>query len=252
MKMGEHMKVKHVLDAVWSIAPRELAEEWDNVGLLAGHPENPVTKVLCALDLTGEVLSEAVEIGAEAIVTHHPILFRGRKNLREDDPEGALLARLVRSNIALIAMHTNFDNAEPGVNDALASAMELKNVQKVSDCMRIGEIDAMPLAGLTSRTAEKLNTVVRTYGASDRSITKVAVMGGSGGDYYREAVAAGADAFITGEIGYHYALNAVDEGLCVLEAGHAATERVAVSSIASGLKAHLDNQVTVFESTAHR
>lgn len=245
------MKVQNVLDAVWEIAPQELAEAWDNVGLLAGHPDHPVSKVLCALDLTNAVLDEAIATGAELIVTHHPILFRGRKNLREDDPEGALLVRLVRSGIAMIAMHTNFDNAAPGVNDALAEAMDLSNVRIAGDYLRVGNIAPMPLSRLIALTAEKLNTVVRPYGDPDRMIDCVAVMGGSGGDYYREAVSAGAQAFITGEIGYHIAMSAVDEDLCVLEAGHAATERVAVSSIAAGLRERLNN-ITIFESTAHR
>lgn len=249
------MKVRDVLDAVWDMAPRELAEEWDNVGLLIGHPDNKVTKVLCALDLTNAVIDEAVASGAELIVTHHPVLFRGRKNLREDDPEGAMLCRMVRSNISMIAMHTNFDNANPGVNDALADALALSDVQATGEYLRVGNIAPTPLSGLIAHTAEKLNAVVRPYGDKDRVITRVAVLGGSGGDYYREAIAAGAQAFITGEIGYHVALSAVDEGLCILEAGHDCTERVAVKSIVNGLQNRLNEvqyNLTVFESTAHR
>lgn len=249
------MKVQHVLDAVWDMAPRELAEEWDNVGLLAGHPDNEVTKVLCALDLTGAVIDEAITVGAELIVTHHPILFRGRKTLREDDPEGAMLAKLVRSRISHIAMHTNFDNATPGVNDALAAALGLTDVQATEQYLRVGNIVPMPLEELVGMTAVELDAVVRSYGDKSRIISRVAVLGGSGGDYYRDAIANGAQAFITGEIGYHVAMSAVDEGLCILEAGHDCTERVAIKTMVEGLQNRINSlqcNVTVLESTAHR
>ena len=202
-----NLTVKDVLNAVWDMAPQELAEEWDNVGLLAGHPDRPVTKVLCALDLTGRVLDEAIALGAELIITHHPILFRGRKNLREDDPEGALLARLVRSQISMIAMHTNFDSAQPGVNDALAAALGLTDVQATEAFLRVGEIAPTTLKQLTTLTADRLKAVVRTYGAPETPIHRVAVLGGAGGSYYPDAIAAGAQAFVTGEIGYHVAMS---------------------------------------------
>lgn len=249
-----NLTVQGVLDAVWDMAPRELAEEWDNVGLLAGHPDRPVSRVLCALDLTGAVLDEAVESSAELIVTHHPILFRGRKNLREDDPEGALLARLVRSNISMIAMHTNFDNANPGVNDALAAALGLTDVQATGQFMRVGEIAPTTLEALTRHTADALHAVVRTYGGKQTPIHRVAVLGGAGGSYYPDAVAAGAQAFVTGEISYHAAMSAVDEGLCILEAGHDCTERVAIKMMAQGLQNRLNAlqyKVIVMESAAY-
>lgn len=249
------MKVQHVLDAVWQIAPRELAEDWDNVGLLAGHPENPVTRVLCALDLTDRVVDEAIGYGAELIVTHHPILFRGRKNLREDDPEGAMLAKLIRHRISHIAMHTNFDNANPGVNDALAQTLGLTDIVSTGGYLRVGNIAPIPLRDWIAHTANALNAIVRPYGDPEKMISRVAVLGGSGGDYYREAIANGAQAFVTGEIGYHIAMNAVDEDLCILEAGHDSTERVSVAAIAEGLNRLLNadnDNVTITESTAHR
>ncbi|MDO4356986.1 MAG: Nif3-like dinuclear metal center hexameric protein [Clostridia bacterium] len=250
-----NLTVKDVLDAVWDMAPQELAEEWDNVGLLAGHPDRPVTKVLCALDLTAAVLDEALREGAELIVTHHPILFRGRKNLREDDPEGALLARLVRSEISMIAMHTNFDSASPGVNDALAAALGLTDVQAPAPFLRVGEMAQTTLEALTQLTASRLRAVVRTYGDPKAPVHRVAVLGGAGGNYYRDATAAGAQAFITGEIGYHVAMSAVDEGLCILEAGHDCTERVAIKTMVCGLQNRLNAlqyKVIVMESAAYR
>ena len=132
--------VAQMLEIVNSIAPFELAEEWDNVGLLAGNPESIVERVLCALDLRLDVVKEAQNKGCQLIVTHHPILFRGRKNLLETDAEGRMLCALVRSGIAMIAAHTNFDNAHPGVNDALAAALGLEDVAVLENGMRLGTI----------------------------------------------------------------------------------------------------------------
>jgi len=224
-----------ILDALFEQMPRELAEDYDNVGLLAGSRKNTVKTVLCALDLNSRVVDEAVAIGAELIVTHHPILFRGRKNLCEDDPEGAMLVKLVRAGISLIAMHTNFDAAGNGVNDALAARLGLENITAHESGMRIGDIMETTLASLAGDVENKLGGVVRRYGEPERTVSAVAVMGGSGGSYGGIALAAGADVFVTGEVSYHTALDLYDRGMCVLEAGHAATELPAVHLMAEKL-----------------
>ena len=179
--------VGNVLELVNGIAPFELAEQWDNVGLLAGSPETPVTTVLCALDLRMAVLREAERVGAELIVTHHPILFRGRKNLCETDGEGRLLNALVRSGIAMIAAHTNFDNANPGVNDALAAALGLSGVEALESGMRMGTPKQTDFGSFCEFAGAALGGPTRCYGEKDRIIHKVAVLGGVGEDYARIA-----------------------------------------------------------------
>lgn len=240
-----------ILDMLFEMMPAELAESYDNVGLLAGSRMSEIKSVLCALDLNARVVDEAQEIGAQLIATHHPILFRGRKNLCEDDPEGALLAKLVRANMALIAMHTNYDSAEDGVNDALAARLELNGVHALESGMRMGEIEEATLAELAQHVENILGGVVRRYGEPGRRVRRVAVMGGSGGDYAGIALEAGADAFITGEVGYHDALDAYEQGLYVLEAGHAATELPAVERMAEklrGLGLGIDVHISAVES----
>ena len=192
--------------------------------------------MLCALDLNQAVLAEAQARGAQLIVTHHPILFRGRKNLAETDGEGRLLCALVRSGVALIAMHTNYDNACPGVNDALAAALGLADVAALENGMRVGTPAQRSLAAFAAHAEAALGGPIRRYGAPDRSIRRVAVLGGAGEDFIPQAMAAGADVYLTGEAAYHKALDAVDNGLCVLEAGHAATERPGILALASGLQ----------------
>lgn len=245
--------VAQVLELVNGIAPFELAEPWDNVGLLAGRPDARVDAVLCALDMSLEVLNEAARKGAGLIVTHHPILFRGRKNLCETDGEGRLLCALVRSGIAMIAAHTNFDNASPGVNDALAAALALEDVEILESGMRMGKPKQTDFGTFSDFVASKLGGPVRRYGALDRPIRRVAVLGGAGEDYAPLAIRAGADAYVTGEMAYHKALDAADNGLCVLEAGHAATERPAISALRRGLQIAADAvqyDIRVFESDA--
>lgn len=228
--------VGDVLALLERVAPAELAEEWDNVGLLAGSRKSPVNTALCALELRESVLAEAASLGAELIVTHHPILFRPRRNLCSDDPEGRLLCALAKSGVALIAMHTNFDNAHPGVNDALAARLGLEGVQPGPHGMCVGAIPPAKLGCFADRVRCSLGGVVRRYGGEERLVRRVAVMGGAGEDFARDALDAGADVYVTGEMGYHRALAAVDDGLCVLEAGHAATELPAVFALAGALQ----------------
>ena len=232
--------VGQVVGLLKGIAPLELAEEWDNVGLLAGRSDAPVDTVLCALDLKPGIVSEAVQRGAQMIVTHHPILFRGRKNLLEDDAEGRMLCELVRADLAMCAMHTNYDNACPGVNDALAEQLGLENVAVVAQAMRIGETDFETFGAFAERAEAALGGPIRRYGDPQRAVRRVAVLGGSGADYLPDAMAAGADVFLTGEISYHRALDAADNGICVLEAGHAATERPGILALSAALQKAAD------------
>lgn len=228
--------VGQIMELLGRIAPLELAEEWDNVGLLCGDRNDVVDTVLCALDFTEAVLDEAIAAGAQMIVTHHPILFRARQNIAADDFEGRVLLRLARSGIAMAAMHTNFDNMHPGVNDALAAELGLENVQTGEHGMCIGEVGEMTLADLKAHVEEKLGGPVRAFGCGTNRIKRVAVLGGAGGDFASFAKEAGAQAYITGEISYHKGLSAVDEGLCVLEAGHAGTEKPAISCLCTSLQ----------------
>lgn len=230
-------KVRDLVDWIGEIAPWELAEEWDNVGLLVGRPDREVDRALIALDLTSDLLDEADRIGAQLIITHHPVLFAARRTLREDDPEGALLCRMVRRGISLIAAHTNFDNADPGLNGALADVLGLGAHEPIEHGLRVGLFDGT-LFELKRRAQAELGDVIRVYGDETRSLRRVCVCGGAGGMYWKEARASGSDAYLTGEMRYHDALEALSLGMCVLEAGHRATEAIAMKAILS----HLQNR----------
>ena len=230
-----------ILELCNRIAPLQDAEEWDNVGLLAGSVHTPVDTVLCALDLTEAVVDEGVVRGAQMIVTHHPILFRGRKNLREDDAEGRMLCKLVRKNLAMAALHTNYDNAKPGVNDALAAALELHDVVELDRALRQGTTKLATFGAFADFAEKALGGPIRRFGNPEKTIRRVAVLGGAGGDYLSMAMEGGSDVFVTGEISYHKALDAVDNGVCVLEAGHGATEHPGILALSAALQKAADD-----------
>lgn len=241
--------VSMMLALVDEIAPFALMEEWDNVGLLAGHPDWPVERAMVALDLTRGALNEAVEKKAQLIVTHHPILFHARKNLREDDAEGALLASLVRAGIALIAAHTNYDNAPGGMNDVLAAGLGLNAVEVLPHGLRAGFYSGTP-ESLYALAMERLGGTPRLY-RGGVTVRKVAVCGGAGGEFWPDALGAGCDALLTGEVRYHQALAATEAGLTLIEAGHYQTERVMVKALRNSLQTRantLQYNVHVFES----
>ena len=222
------LTVGDVYRLIDGFAPFDLAEEWDNPGILAGSERTEVEAILCALELNPAVIAEAKELGANLIVTHHPILFRARKNLREDDAEGRMLCELVRANIALIAAHTNF------------AKLGLANTEALDCGMRIGSPAQRTLGAFREAVSEALGGPVRCYGEPEREIRRVAVLGGAGGDYAALAQEAGADVYLTGEISHHRAWDAYLSGLCCLEAGHAATELPAVELLAGGLQKAAD------------
>ena len=245
--------VEQILKLVDGLAPFELAEEWDNVGLLAGRSDAPVDCVLCALDLKDAVIAEAEACGAQLIVTHHPILFRGRKNLREDDAEGRMLCALVRSNLNMIAMHTNYDNACPGVNDALAEELELTDVETLDNGMRVGVTDKDTMGAFADFAQDRLGGVIRRYGDPSTPVHRVALLGGAGEDFVPQAIAAGAEVYVTGEMAYHKGADAAANGLCVLEAGHAATEHPGILALSAALQKAADDvqyKIRVFDSEA--
>lgn len=247
--------IAQILDILEEIAPQSLKEDYDNVGLLAGHPAWKVKKALVALDLTEEVVREAVQKEVQLIITHHPIFFRGRKNIREDDPEGAAVCALIRAKIGLIAVHTNFDQAECGVNDALAEEMELFDVFPAPHGIRLGKISpGIKICEIGRWVESKLGGCSRVYAQDpERLVERIAVCGGSGGTFYETARYEGAQAFITGEISYHNAINAVMQGLCIIEAGHYETEHIAIKLLANGLQRRINElqyNIMVVESVS--
>lgn len=242
--------VAQILALVDQLAPFELAEVWDNVGLLCGDPAAKVEKILVALDLTPGALAEAGRAGAQLIVTHHPILFHARQTLREDDAEGALLCALARARVALIAAHTNYDNAPCGVNDALAAALGFGVARPLQHGLRLVDCE-QTLVSLAALCEQRLGGRARPYGAEKTRVKRLALCGGAGSDFWPEARKAGADCLLTGEVRHHHALEALASGLTLIEAGHYHTERPSVKALGNGLQTAINAiqyNVSVLES----
>ena len=219
------VKVHQIRGWLNAFAPFDSAEGFDNVGLLMGDPDADVSTVLFGMDVTESLAQQAVELGAELIITHHPFIFRGIKRIDYTGPQGRIIALLMQHGISVIAAHTNYDKAPGGVCDSLAAALGLQAVESCDDYVRVGMLDA-PLspAALTEKIRASLRVEPRCCYAQDKSITRVAVSGGSYGEGWQAALAAGADAYIVGEIGYHDVSDACACGLVVYDAGHFATE----------------------------
>ena len=173
--------VHDIESALYALAPKALAAEWDNVGLLAGSADREVRSVLVALDITEPVVEEAERMGADLIVSHHPVIFHPVKSITDRDPSGRLLIRLVRSGTGAVCMHTNLDAAQGGVNDALASALGLQDAAPAAEggIARIGTLpEAMALPGFLARVKNALRPNGLRYVDGGRPIRKVAAGGG--------------------------------------------------------------------------
>ena len=246
--------VQDIYDFINARAPFETQDSYDNAGLLVGHPAWEVRGVHVALDVTASVLDEAIAAGANLIVTHHPLMFSPRKRLVETDSEAALLCRMIRHEIALIAAHTNLDQAPGGINDVLARAIGLEDVSG-EGYLRVGRLPApMTAEAFAAQASQALHTVIRVMGQPGREVSRVAVCSGAGSDYWSAGRALGADAFLTGEAKHHHALEAAPSGLIMLEAGHHATEEPGIFALADALQNHLNAlqyKIPVSKSTAH-
>lgn len=253
------VKCQDVMQAMERIAPRRLAEEWDNPGLLVGSPHDEVRKILVALDVREETVERAIEDGCDLIVAHHPLIFRALKALRTDDATGCKIARLIKADIAVFAAHTNLDSAAGGVNDVLAERLELHDVaplvEGVADSEpglgRIGSLRAeFSLEDFAALVKEKLGlSSMRVACAGRRKISRVALCGGSGAEFVGRAAAKGADAYVTGDVKYHDAERAIGLGIHVLDAGHFATEQPIVARLAERLKKELGDGVEIVAET---
>jgi len=213
---------------VEEIAPRGLACDWDNTGLLL-RCSNTVSSVLICLDATDVVVEEAIASGCDMVLAHHPLLFTAIKVMDFEEPTQGVAMKLVKNSISLYCAHTSFDIAEGGMNDVLARMIGMEGVLPAGEegLMRIGALPAPCTASaLVDRVKAALRiSSVRVSTGFEGLVSHAAVVGGSGGEYAAEAKRAGAQALITGEAKHHHWLEAQALGVLLIEAGHFETER---------------------------
>jgi len=256
------MEISKVINFLEEIAPVKLSENWDNVGLLVGDFEREIFKVLICLDVTNEVVQEAISEGVDLIISHHPVIFSGIKAITNASVLGKKILDCIKNDIALYAMHTNFDIAEGGTNDILFDLLELYQKENMSDLDdqvgysigRIGELwEAMPLKEFAKAVKQKLNLEAINYvGDDDQIIKRVAVCTGSGIKYYNDAIEKQADVFITSDIGHHQAMDAIEMGISLIDATHYATEFIMVKNIKDKLQNAFENEIIVLESKENK
>lgn len=249
--------LREIEQAIFELAPKELAEEWDNVGLLVGRTGQEASGVLVALDVTEWVAEEAMELGANLIVSHHPVMncaWSPVQSVRDDNPQGRLLLRLMENGVGCICMHTNLDKARGGVNDALAQALGLRDTvlpEGGDGILRVGTVDEKSCAEFAGLVKERLGAGCVRFLDTGRMIRRVAVGGGACGGYFRGAAAAGCDALVTADVKYDQFLDAKAMGLCLMDAGHFPTENVVCPVLAEYLQGRFP-QLNVYLSRGHR
>lgn len=246
------MKLSDFVCTMEEIAPRALAWERDNPGLLVGTRKTEIRKVFLALDCTLATAREAVEWGADMMLTHHPLFFDPIRRILPNDPQSAGAFTLIENGVGLFAAHTNLDAAKGGVNDALAALFGIREAEALPPDMlgRVGELPSpMPLSAFAALTERLLGTTALCCGDADARVARVAFVGGSGGSALEYVCASGADTFLTGEIKHNQALWAAEKHLNVIAAGHYETERIVLAPLLARLQAaHNDVQYRVTQS----
>lgn len=253
--------VATIADTLRSLAPLELAETWDNVGLLLGDAAQPVERVMTCLTLSTDVAEEALERGAQLIVSHHPVLFRSVKSLTTATPEGRTLLNLLAARVAVYSPHTAYDSSADGINAQLATSLQLEDIQPLRPSTaalpqgagggRCGTLPRpMALALFLDHVKAALKIERLQFVAAERAtITTVGVACGSAAEFLPDAVRQGCQALVTGEARFHACLEARDAGILLVLAGHYATERPGVEQLARLISA-AHPALTVWSSQA--
>ncbi len=255
--------VADILKYIETIAPPYMKESWDNVGLLCGRKDRPVKKILVALDPFRSVIDEAIELGADLIVTHHPLIFgEDLKAVNEDTETGRCLLTLIENGIAAINAHTNLDLAPGGINDVLAQTLGLTNVELIDPegvdaegrpygLLRTGEVPGQPLSDFLHTVKEKLGCEALRYCDGGKPVRKVCVGGGSCAGAVQVAAQHGCDAFVTADAKYNQFRTAYELGLSLIDAGHFHTENPTMPILAEKLRQAFPQVEIVFSEKHH-
>lgn len=225
--------VKDIVKQIENFSPPSLAEEWDPIGLSFGRYDQEVKRVLVALDIDPITLQEAIHVNADLIFTHHPLIFKATKTLNEEDPKRQLYIHLIREEMAVYSAHTNMDATVGGMNDWLAEELGLVQIAPMiasndleypnAGLGRVGSfVQPLYFEDLLKLVDDQFNPQGMRYGkvGSVRKIQRVAILGGAGASNYKEALGAGAEVYLTGDITYHDGQDMLRDGLSFIDPGH--------------------------------
>ena len=248
------MLCKDIIHLIEDTYPTQAAMEWDNVGLLVGRSEKQVKTICVALDVTEEVIDEAIAKGVDMLITHHPLLFSPVKTITDETLIGNRVVKLLQHDISYYAMHTNYDVFRMAGLSAELLGLERKEVLDVTteDGVGIGMVGELPDFITLSTCCELIKDKfqlqgVKVFGDLATPVKRVAISPGSGKHMSELAVAKGADVFVTGDIDHHEGLDAVSEGMAIVDAGHYGLEHIFIKDIAHFL-AEKANEIDVLEA----
>lgn len=240
--------VNDILVYLDTLAPASMKMEWDNVGLLCGNRSRPVRKLLVALDPFEHVCREAADVGADLIVSHHPLIFQPCKAVTDETSLGRSILFLASHGISAINAHTNLDCAPGGVNDVLAQTLGLQDIQVINPSgmddlgrpwglLRQGAVEAQPLEVFLSHVKSQLGCPGLRYVSAGKPVHRVAVGGGACAGELMDAVQAGCDTFVTADVKYNHFWDAKELGINLIDAGHFYTENPVCPVLAEKLQA---------------
>lgn len=242
------MLCREIVEVIESTYPKHAAEKWDNVGLLVGRTEKEVKKIFVALDATDEVIEEAVQVGADMLVTHHPLIFSPMKQITDEHFIGSRVVKLLQHDISYYAMHTNYDvigmaelsGKTLGLQDM--EVFEVTDVECNAGFGRIGSLETeMTLEECCELVKRKFAlSNVKLFGDKKKVVKRAAVLPGSGKDMIETAVSKKAEVYITGDIAHHDGIDAVAQGLAIIDAGHYGLEHIFIDDMVSYLEQNLD------------
>lgn len=246
------MKVKEIIKEMETFAPPFLKESYDNVGLMVGDEDQDVNKILLALDCTKEVIEEAKANNVDMIITHHPLIFRKPSKIVKNDLQGWKIIELIKNDISLYSSHTNLDSVKGGINDAIVNILGFKT-KKIIDEVKNPNFEGSGIGRIVDLeenktpeevikiVKEKLNVDSLRAAIGNRNIKRIAIINGSGQDYFQRALTLGADCIITGDTSYHFVSDYKEMGITIIDPGHFKTEWIVFLEVMKSIENKLEN-----------
>lgn len=231
------MKCKDIIELLEQEFPMKYAESWDNTGFQVGNREKDVTHIFVAMDMTDENIEEAIRVGADMMVTHHPMIFSPLSSITADTINGRRVLKLIENGICYMSTHTNYDSCR--MADLAAERLDLKEcevLEEIADGIGIGKVGRLPMEMTLRECAlyvkEKFNIPsVKYFGDGEQKINIAAICPGSGKSLVKDCHAKGAEVYITGDIDHHTGIDQVDDSLPIIDAGHYGIEHIYIEDM---------------------
>ncbi len=248
------MRCSDIIDKLNVLSPESYSEDWDNVGLLVGRKNKEINSIMLALDATDSVIEQAVLMNVDMLITHHPLIFHNMQRVINEDFTGRRIIKLIKHDISYYAMHTNFDVM--GMADAVADEMQLMKREVLDITYEdeiskegIGRIGYLPKIMSLNECAEYCKEVfglksIKVFGDLSQTIERASIVPGSGKDYIKLSIEKNADVIITGDIDHHSGMDALMQGISVIDAGHYGLEKIFVPYMEEIIKREMPDVLT--------